>query len=196
MPCSQTATAISKSSFGIKHLNSTDNHDSVLYFYTTIVTVFTCCKSRNPRLAGPYVNQQELLKMPAAGAFLSPFLPKSIWKSLYASPSMPNHVRMERQPYTFRKNISSNRNKVMQECRIVWDAVTEATWATPVRYCERYYLKKFGQTLEQFAQRRCRSSILGNSQNSAGFNPAHNLTNWSWIQQGIRVNDLHSSLPI
>lgn len=52
----------------------------------------------------------------------------------------------------------------------------EATWGMPIRYCGRYFLKKGGQTPVQFAERSCRSSVPGNSQNSAGFNPAHNLT--------------------
>lgn len=47
---------------------------------------------------------------------------------------------------------------------------------TPLRYCERHLLKKGGQTPEEFAQRSCGSSIPGDSQNSAGSNPKHNLS--------------------
>lgn len=46
----------------------------------------------------------------------------------------------------------------------------------PIRYRERHFLKKGGQTPEQFVQRSCGSSIPGNTQNSAGSNPEHNLT--------------------
>lgn len=46
----------------------------------------------------------------------------------------------------------------------------------PIRYCERHFLKKDGQTPEKFTQRYCGSFIPEANQNSAGSNPEHNLT--------------------
>lgn len=80
-------------------------------------------------------------------------------------------------PYTFRKRVFSNRNKAMEECRRVemWWAQA-VTREMPIQYCERHFLKKGGQTPEQFAQRSCGSSIPGDTQNSASSNTDHNLT--------------------
>lgn len=94
-------------------------------------------------------------------------------------------------PHTVRKRVSSNRNKAMEE-----DYERQWTQAAiremPMRSCERHFLKKGGQTPEQFAQRSCGSSIPGDTQNSDGW---ISPPSWSCFQQGFGADDLQRSLP-
>lgn len=130
-----------------------------------------------PELKGPYLNEHQPLKKPTAEAFFVLFLPNRTWKLSNAVQTWQNvssfsyYLRLLGKQ-SLLTGIKRWKNADVYKMQWTWAARREM----PIRYCERHFLKKDGQTPEKFTQRSCGSSIPEANQNPAGSNPEKNLT--------------------
>lgn len=80
-------------------------------------------------------------------------------------------------PFAFRKRVSLNNNKAMENTDKSEMQETQAAKREMLtRYYEKHFLQNCGQTPEEFAQRDCGSSIPRDTQSPAGCIPENNLT--------------------